>query len=63
MRKIEVTDLTTGEKTVYDYSNNNWRNQYACMKNGAVHMWAPTELKNIPCVITSGRKYSSSRCR
>ena len=59
--KIEVTNCETQEKTIYDYSKNNWALRWACMKDGLVHMWAPNELrgvnglKNNPNVLTSGR--------
>jgi hypothetical protein len=55
--KIKVIDMETKEETVYDYSNHNWLNRYACMRGGLVHMWAPREVQRGGYVITSGRKW------
>lgn len=57
-QKIKVTDLDTGESQVYDYSSNNWRRQYACMRNGLVYMWVPAPLPSDgKYMITDGRRW------
>lgn len=55
MKKIRVTDLSTGKSEIYDYSKNNWLGIYACMHNGSVFMWAP-KFETKSCV-TSGRRW------
>jgi hypothetical protein len=56
--KIEVTDLDTQVVTVYDYSKDNWRKAWACMRNGLVIMWAPSQLPPKGGAIrTSGRRW------
>jgi hypothetical protein len=56
--KITVTDLDTNETTSYDLSRQNWRNAWACMRDGLVHMWAPPQLPITgQAIVTSGRRW------
>lgn len=58
--RIQVTDLDTGVVSEYQLSRNNWRNAWACMLNGAVVMWWPSEAGEPRIgagVITSGRRW------
>jgi hypothetical protein len=55
--KIKVTDLETGIESIYDYSKNNWRRVPACMQNGLVIMWVPTEARHGVVIRTSGRRW------
>ena len=57
--RVKVTELANGEVCVYDYSNVNWANRWACMLNGNVVMWTPSELRypHTTAVITSGRRW------
>ena len=38
---VEITDKDSGETTVYDLSNRNWRDHWAAMRDGLVIMWIP----------------------
>ena len=59
--KIVVEDIETGKSETYDYSDNNWRESPACMRNGRVHMWAPPKLTLGVTLRTSGRRWSLKR--
>lgn len=56
--KIVVEDVETGKSETYDYSDNNWRGVFACMRDGLVHMWAPAGLRLGMVLRTSGRRWS-----
>ena len=70
--KIQVTQLANevcgieeDRTEVYDFSNNNADNRWACMRDGGVHMWVPIELVTLykskglksGAIITSGRNW------
>lgn len=57
MKRIRVTHLETGNVETYDYSDNNWRRTYACMRNGAVIMWVPLATNTFGPIVTSGRRW------
>ena len=54
-----MTDLTSGEVSLYDYSRDNWARRPACMREGLVMCWAPSEVEypHTKAVITSGRRW------
>jgi hypothetical protein len=56
--KITVEDVETGSKETYDYSKDNWRKAFACMKGDAVHMWAPEKCALGLTIRTSGRRWT-----
>ena len=56
--KITVIDIDSGVETIYDYSKDNWKKSYACMTNGGVYMWCPTQCQEGRVVKTSGRLWA-----
>jgi len=60
-QQITVTDTYTGASVTYDYSRANWAKQWACMRGGAVVMWAPPEVSPYRDVVTSGKRWSLVR--
>ncbi len=55
---IVVSDTDGKNEKRYTYSNQNWRNHYACMDGPLVVMWAPKEVSKNGYVITSGRRWT-----